>query len=109
MAKIEIPRIVRPLDLAEYAPEYAGAVMQVWVNPTRAKLRAYYEAAGDADRLVAWFAEIWSQGVEETRWTAEGVYRLAEHALDADPRLWSWLCARTLTMIADWRGVQKKT
>ena len=33
--KINIPRIYRPLDLGEYAPELAGVSLQVWVNPPR--------------------------------------------------------------------------
>ena len=30
---IKIKKVVRPLDLADYEPEYAGTVIQVWVNP----------------------------------------------------------------------------
>ena len=33
--KLNIPKIIRPLDLAVYAEELNGAVCQVWVNPTR--------------------------------------------------------------------------
>ena len=32
---IKIKKVVRPLDLADYEPEYAGTVIQVWVNPPR--------------------------------------------------------------------------
>jgi hypothetical protein len=32
--KIKIPRIVRPLALSEYAPEYGDLALQVWLNPS---------------------------------------------------------------------------
>ena len=35
MPKFDIPRIVRPLALAEYAPEMGETCIQVWVNPPR--------------------------------------------------------------------------
>jgi hypothetical protein len=35
--KIDVPKIIRPLDLREYAPEM-GTEIQVWVNPPRAKV-----------------------------------------------------------------------
>lgn len=43
--KIEIRKIVRPIDLADYAPEYADADQQihVWVNPPRQARVDYYE------------------------------------------------------------------
>lgn len=33
--KIQIQKIVRPLDLGEYAHELKGQVVQVWINPDR--------------------------------------------------------------------------
>lgn len=41
--KINIPKVIRPLDLAEYAPEYDGAVIQVWVNPPRSMREQFQE------------------------------------------------------------------
>lgn len=39
--KIDIQKIVRPIHLADYAPEYEGQVIYVWVNPPR-QLRLDY-------------------------------------------------------------------
>lgn len=49
--KIEIPKVVRPLDLSEYAPEYDGAVIQVWVNPPRAKREEFQQTRMELLRI----------------------------------------------------------
>jgi len=54
--KIELRRITRPVRLGDYAEEYGEEVVQVWVNPSRAKrleLQAIGEASAQArDRLA---------------------------------------------------------
>ncbi|RJX20821.1 MAG: hypothetical protein C4570_03430 [Ammonifex sp.] len=56
--KISIPKIVRPLRLAEYAPEYGEAVVWVHANPSRGKLRELLEAR----RALAALTPALSQG-----------------------------------------------
>ncbi|HAM41549.1 MAG TPA: hypothetical protein DCP69_09490 [Candidatus Omnitrophica bacterium] len=42
---IEIRKVVRPLKLSEFAQEYGDQVIEVWVNPPRAKRAEYARAA----------------------------------------------------------------
>lgn len=63
--RIELRRIMRPVCLRDYAEEYGDEVIQVWVNPSRAKrleLQALGEASAQArDRLN----ELARQGTED--------------------------------------------
>ena len=112
--KFEIPKIVRAMKLAEYAPEMGETEIQVWVNPPRAKLQEYWSivdegkvnAAGSGARMAGWLSEMWSQGPSGTEWTAEQVLELV--GLDTDPRLFIWCLGRTIGMIAEHRAGQKK-
>lgn len=51
--KIDIPRIVRRLDLGDYAQEMKDAHIFMWVNPPRAKRRELYMIS----RRIDWVAE----------------------------------------------------
>ena len=42
-------------------------------------------------RLLEWYAEIWSQGPQDTQWTVEELRTLEEQ----DPSFLSWMIART--------------
>lgn len=125
MPKINIPVLVRPIDLADYAPELAGGTVHVWVNPTRdvveerrkifaeigELLKVEAEQRDDAwsarddelgQRSVAWYARVWSQHPDpETHWTPEEVNALSEH--ETDPGLYRWLIARTIALMEDHR------
>lgn len=119
--KLEIPHIVKPVSLSEYAPEM-DAVLHVWVNPPRAVLLEYYTIlekvsdavkAGDKDvieaagaSLMDWFALIWSAGGDA--WTGAEVKELSERCMDTDPALWGWLTARTYELITEHRADAKK-
>ena len=107
--RIQVPKLVKPLPLAEYAAELGDVKVFVWVNPPGEFLdrRNTLDEAG----LYPWWAELWSQGQEPgTQWTAEDVKALIEgEAADTDPGLWRWLVRRTWEMIADHRAQQKKT
>ncbi len=35
MSRLAIPKILRPLALKDYAPEFGEAVIQIWANPPR--------------------------------------------------------------------------
>jgi hypothetical protein len=39
--KINIPKVIIPVDFGGYAAELAGQFLQVWVNPPQDKLKAY--------------------------------------------------------------------
>jgi len=136
MPKIEIPRITRPLDFAEYAPEMAGAVIHVWVNPSRKLLDEHDALIDEAEKLrgqmaegkaseeeqariaqrlvaigheiVAWHAEIWSQGPVELHWTADEIKELIQSSRETDPKLWEWLGGRTIALITEHRFARKK-
>lgn len=121
--------LVRPLRLAEYAPEFGDAAFWVWLDVPPA-LIAEYEAALDraararqavvaideggdaaklaeelvaaADGLFAWFAVIWSQGPDPaTHWTRDEVRQFVTRAMETDPVLWDWVAHRTTDWIAE--------
>jgi hypothetical protein len=64
------------------------------------------ERAGDD--LVRIFAELWSQGAEDTRWSEEEVRQLVAETVDTDPRLWPWLRNQTIMAIRAHRENVKK-
>ena len=131
--KVNIPRVVRPIALSDYAPEFGEQVIQMWVNPPREKRLAFAEImdryrdtlaqieqaeaddsaladlaqqiVGQAGELHAWYAEMWSQGGDE--WTAEQVKELAEAALDTDPGLWDFVQERSLDLMQEYRRRKK--
>ena len=125
--KLNIPPIVRPLSLSEYAPEMGDVEISVWVNPPRAVLAEYFgiiqaisaalklqdaERAAAADKagseLMGWLARIWSAGDEDTRWDNADVQALWENCIDTDPGLWAWLTSETWRMIEAHRADAKK-
>lgn len=130
--KYLIPKIVRPLDLAEYAPELKGHTVVVWVNPDRAfvtqrdELIEQYNLKLDALKdnpegieefkaytfetflpgIFGWFAKLWSQGAEDdTHWTVEEIRELE----DADPALAEFMKRRSMQMIQEHRAKEKKS
>lgn len=123
--KIDIPRIVRPLALAQYAEELSEAVVWVWANPTREFLGRWSELGAMAstavkakdeaglrnveDLIYSWFSECWSQGPDDaTHWTAAEVKALAEHCTDTDPALWTFVQEGTLRLIQAHRARERK-
>ena len=104
--KINIPKIVRPLDLKDYAPEMNGAIIQVWVNPTRAFTQRFNDIrADDADLFSDWYAELFSQGGPDSLWTGDELNQVFE----SDPALWSFILTHAWDLITQHReSVQKK-
>jgi predicted nuclease with TOPRIM domain len=138
--KILAEKIVEPLDLGEYHAQFAGQVMQVWVNPPLAVRKRYAEIRRKTEAIRqeikedlqankklaaeqsrereelsgqllkeqnAWLAEIWSQGPDDTRMTAEEVELLRAQTQETNPRLFSWLISRTIRMMAEHLGFVK--
>jgi hypothetical protein len=144
--KINIPKVVVPVHMVEYAAELEGKFLHVWVNPSKQKLQEYTDlmtglqkeeletarqillpqetaknnggavressgiikasfdqlahwlstkkeqkSNGVDPRLLEWYAEIWSQGPENARWTADELHELEMQ----DPTFLSWMIART--------------
>lgn len=122
--KFNIPVIIRPLALKDYAPEMEAVIFQVWVNPPRAVLSKYWQAQTDlahdikeknvdnVDSIISavqeFAVEVWSKGDEDSRWTIEEVIQLWEHCQETDPALWAWLIGNTINMIQDHRNDVKK-
>jgi hypothetical protein len=53
MSKIQIQRVVKPLDLGEYGDEYKGVKIWVWVNPPRSRRREHDEIAARLEENLA--------------------------------------------------------
>jgi hypothetical protein len=132
---IRATRIYRPLDMAAFDPVYegAGAVFQVWVNPTRDHVRAWYEvvrAWGAAEQAKqAWLDEkgatrkaeleaAFTEAVDtalalQDAWFAqmwqgmsvEEVVQLRDALSDAE---WQWLSDRTTRMPGEFREEKVK-
>lgn len=116
MSLFVIPRIVKAIELGDYAPELAGGRVYVWVNPPRDIRRRYpeilellndkanTESAGQ--QLMEWLSLIWSQGAPETHITTDDVAALV--GLDTDPALYGWLVKRTLDALIEHAAGGKK-
>lgn len=137
MPKFDFKPITRPIDLADYAPEYQGATVHVWVNMPRATLADWYALQTDAAALVDdakrkpavdalldqsaarwadierhmndWLAAAWSQHADvETHWSADDVRALSDHLVSIDPQAWYWLTTRSLAVIREYRNAERK-
>lgn len=119
--KIDIPKIVRPVDLGGYAEEMKGKLIYVWVNPPVSLLQEYFDLQkgileGDdqktlesqAARMREVLAELLSQGPEEMRWSAEDVAELLESTFDSDPLFYPWLVNAVFEQIGEHRKRIKK-
>lgn len=149
--KINIPKVVLPVPLNQYATELQGQNLFVWVNPPKNKLQEYdnlvtalqtreletakrtllpdeekaeggrqnteggkqktvlartfeqlfhglkvkseMKADGVDEKLLSWYAEMWSQGAEDTRWTVGELKELEQ----SDPAFLSWMITATWT------------
>ncbi len=93
--RINIPRVVVPVSLAEYAPELQGQALHVWVNPPMEKLNEFRalvaqvgeRVAGADESILRWYAEMWSQGPQDTQWTLAELRDIEAQ----DPAFLSWL------------------
>ena len=124
MAKFPMPKIIRPLKLADYAPEYGDASIQIWVNPPKEVRDRRFDLLGefvrkDTDfkaakktkaeietqatwqkdwkaRWTGWLAHLWSQSPDPAQhWTQAEI-----EEMDAtDPALVRWLIQQTLEMV----------
>ena len=115
--KIDLRPILKPLALAEYDARMESAVVEVWVNPSRAFLSerdkliaGLKDNDGDFGQfnlsMFAWYAELWSQSTdEESHWTIDEVREVS----DADPALFNWLVRTSSQMLNEHRAQEKKS
>lgn len=118
-------KITRPIALSEYAPELGDAVVYAWVNPPRDKLAAFLKlfaelktekpvkkkASTNQARIgkafIDFFSELWSQHPDpDTHWPVEHVEKLISN--ESYPGLYTFLNARTLTLINEFQSEGKK-
>lgn len=115
---ISIPKLVRAIELSDYAPELAGVRVRVWVNPPLELVRDYNAGceltADPATRAEGWqkifgaYARLWSAGEDPaTQWSADDVRALK--VSETDPRLYGWLLEKTWALVRAYReGEEKK-
>lgn len=138
MARFDVLKIVRLIRLSEYAEVYADQVIHVWVNPPAPLLTEHDELVRETEKIkvrfapadkppseeelkaslarlgeignahLEWYAQIWSQGPEGTRWTAEEIRTLVDSFVETDPYFWKWISELTIDMIRQHRAGQKK-
>ena len=135
---IKLKKVVRELRLVEYQPEYDGQSLYVWLNPPSAQMDAYFtrldrfqalrnehkglpetevarkleieqEIKKLDDAAVAWMAELWNQGPEDTHMSLEELKAFARECIEIEPRLWGWMQQKTLAMIFEYRAAEKKS
>lgn len=52
LLEIEVIKITKPLDIGDYAEEYRGKLLHVWVNLTKRKIFEYEKNQADLAKLV---------------------------------------------------------
>ena len=110
--KINIPKVLVPVDLGEYAAELAGNFLQVWVNPPLHIMQQHTDATqaaqaetGSQAPLYEWYAQQWSQHSDPAQhWTAQELEALQTN----DPALLAWLIDATWQAIGAHRFKKKK-
>ena len=149
--KIVIPKIVIPVDMADYAPELQGQCLYVWANPPMHVLQEYSrlltelqadelasaqraleapagevgrsplwkafdqaklwlkakkeeKATGVDPKLLGWYAEFWSHGPVDARWTLDELQALEQD----DPSFLSWMIGQTWKARAEHLERKKK-
>jgi hypothetical protein len=131
--KFDIPKIVRPLGLAEYDKALEGLTLHVWVNPPMTVRQTLVDigtafaaalkqdvpdgAAPDVEAeivqqatealyagRVGWLAEILSQGPEATHMQRDEL----EAKRQEDPAFIEWLMRRIGRMMLEHQSAEKK-
>ena len=86
--KVQIPRVVRPVPLADYDAAYGEQVVWMWVNPPRATKLKLYELTEEFAGIRARVVELTTDGgeVENTDALPPLFARLEE----LGPELYGW-------------------
>ena len=113
--KINFPKILKEIDLGDYAEEMKGQKVQVWVNPSVAFLKEldaqyneYTQSAGKKmyDEYLTSMSELLSQG--EDRFTIDELKDIIHASLETDPAFWLWLQESVVAAITNHRIGLKK-
>lgn len=110
--KIEIPKVLAAVDLAEYAPELKGKFLNIWVNLPADKLAEHFRLAEQVKNnepdaytnMLNWYVDVWSQGVPETRWTLDELRELEK----SDASFLSWMISATWSKYSAHKEFKKK-
>ena len=114
--KINFPRIVREVNLNEYAPELDGQKIFVWVNPPSKELaelddlnKAYVEDDKALDPYLDKLSILLSQGSDEkAHCSRDDLKEIIEGTAETDPLFWNWLQVRIVREVNDHRLQRKK-
>lgn len=104
--KFDFKPVKKKIDLAEYAEELAGAVIQVQVNVSRDVMKRMMEVSKETSNedFYQLLQELW--GAED--WPIEDIQALYDHCIANDPQLWRWLTKQTWEVIFTYQAGQKK-
>ena len=108
----EIPKIVKKIQLAEYAPEFEEQSLNVWVNPPTSVIERWDAAVvrvkEDPLHAVEGLAEIDAVLAELWMVTVEDVRELRNGSESTDPGLITWLMRQTWSLVFEHRMQRKK-
>lgn len=132
--QINIPKIVKKIELQKYAEEFGEASLDVWVNPPMGmleKLDANARAVGSLvipkgeltdkekaalestingiykEQLALW-SELLSQGDTSTRMSTEELELMVTETADTDPMFWAWVKRSAIELVNENRQASKK-
>lgn len=123
--KLNFPKIIHTFDLAEYAPEWGGQQIHIWVNPPSDLLANLADAnkividieskkkfkQEDLDAARRKYLEHLSAVLCEgpdNKLSVDDLYAMYEATESTDPSFWMWFQIRVIDEINDHRLGQKK-
>jgi len=99
MKKFKIPKIIRRIELSEYAPEYEEHFFDVWVNPSREERGAFSANIREIERLKSRIIKLgtkpkdapddWKPNEKEIDNATSDIKRLDEKILEWWAYIWS--------------------
>lgn len=133
---LTFPKVLRPLDLGEYGPDYEGMVLTVWVNPPREMRKRWVTISGDIRNVQQVMGtektaeagqrtsdehveKIAAAGKASIEWLAEILNQGDEEThcsqeqlielADVSPGLYGWLFHQVFFSILEYRAGKKKS
>jgi len=115
--KINFPKIVRKVDLGDYAEEMQGQIINVWVNPPTSDLVTlgdnYKKWIDDDDKeaekdYLEKMSELLSQGEKASHFSVDELKTVRDATAETDPAFWLWLQNSILTEVNNHRYGLKK-
>ena len=124
--KLTYPKVIKQVDLAEYAQEWGGQSIYVWANPPSSDLQKWadnrsivfgldkkkhtkQEIEQARDEFYEFMSVLLSQGKEkETHCDVANLKSIEEDTKETDPFFWVWLQKSVIETINDHRLLRKK-